>query len=318
MSSIFRKLFHESQPTAHAAVVILSGLSLITAIIYSKLPIDTDNSIALSCSRLILLPALIIKYPWTIVTTSWIETDALSFLLGVIVLIPCVSILEKNWGVQDTVTFLAVSSILPTIATALVYIILGSIYDDARYSQAVVVNGLASIIAGFTIAFKQITPEYQVRLFGGAIFFKINNLPLVFMTIVPPLLFLFGRNSSILLLHFGIIISWVYLRFYKKNGDFRGDLSETFSFASFFPEFIQPTARMVSHNVYQLALKLHIVPQPVEYLNISDLELGGSFETYATELNDLETTVEAERRRNLAAKEVDSKLAQTSSQNGPQ
>jgi hypothetical protein len=38
----------------------------------------------------------------------------------------------------------------------------------------------------------------------------------------------------------GIIISWVYLRFYqKKEQGSRGDMSEGFAFATFFPEPIQ-------------------------------------------------------------------------------
>lgn len=38
----------------------------------------------------------------------------------------------------------------------------------------------------------------------------------------------------------GTCFSWTYLRFYqKKDQGSRGDMSETFAFATFFPEFIQ-------------------------------------------------------------------------------
>jgi hypothetical protein len=38
----------------------------------------------------------------------------------------------------------------------------------------------------------------------------------------------------------GIFSSWIYLRFYKKADSLhRGDRSETFSFASFFPDSLQ-------------------------------------------------------------------------------
>jgi hypothetical protein len=39
----------------------------------------------------------------------------------------------------------------------------------------------------------------------------------------------------------GIIVSWVYLRFYqrRRNSDSRGDLSSTFAFGTFFPEPLQ-------------------------------------------------------------------------------
>ena len=38
----------------------------------------------------------------------------------------------------------------------------------------------------------------------------------------------------------GSVVAWTYLRFYqKKDQGSRGDMSEGFAFATFFPEFIQ-------------------------------------------------------------------------------
>ena len=38
---------------------------------------------------------------------------------------------------------------------------------------------------------------------------------------------------------YGLFISWVYSRFFKIQDGIKGDRSETFSFASFFPEATQ-------------------------------------------------------------------------------
>jgi hypothetical protein len=38
---------------------------------------------------------------------------------------------------------------------------------------------------------------------------------------------------------YGLLISWVYCRFFKTQDGVRGDRSETFAFASFFPEAAQ-------------------------------------------------------------------------------
>ena len=52
---------------------------------------------------------------------------------------------------------------------------------------------------------------------------------------------LLGYQSPFILIQFGWLVSWFYLRFVKQNDgvDFRGDRSETFSFASWFPPFLQ-------------------------------------------------------------------------------
>ncbi|CAH1757020.1 7295_t:CDS:2 [Entrophospora sp. SA101] len=49
-------------------------------------------------------------------------------------------------------------------------------------------------------------------------------------------------QTQFLLVIYGWIISWIYLRFFKIQDGIKGDSSETFSFASFFPEFIQELA----------------------------------------------------------------------------
>lgn len=51
--------------------------------------------------------------------------------------------------------------------------------------------------------------------------------------------FLFGAPQPFVL--FGILVAWVYLRFYQreKAGGTVGDMSPEFSFASFFPEPVQ-------------------------------------------------------------------------------
>ncbi|KAJ1568513.1 hypothetical protein HK405_001084 [Cladochytrium tenue] len=57
------------------------------------------------------------------------------------------------------------------------------------------------------------------------------------------LLFLVGIvNSTFLLALYGSVVAWVYIRFFKVQEGIRGDRSESFSFASFFPESTQFTS----------------------------------------------------------------------------
>lgn len=55
-----------------------------------------------------------------------------------------------------------------------------------------------------------------------------------------------GFQCPWIVIQFGWLVGWVYLRFYKKNtgdvvggGDSYGDRSETFAFVYWFPPFIQ-------------------------------------------------------------------------------
>ena len=51
----------------------------------------------------------------------------------------------------------------------------------------------------------------------------------------------------------GLVISWVYLRFYQMhaNGS-RGDTADGFAFASFFPNVIQPPVAVFGNTLFSL------------------------------------------------------------------
>lgn len=67
-----------------------------------------------------------------------------------------------------------------------------------------------------------------------------QSLPMIYVTI-SNVACLLGYQSPYILIQFGWLTSWFYLRFIKFNegGDFRGDRSETFSFSAWFPPFLQ-------------------------------------------------------------------------------
>ena len=69
---------------------------------------------------------------------------------------------------------------------------------------------------------------------------RTQSLPMLYVT-VSNVACLLGYQSPWILIQFGWLISWLYLRFVKvnENGEFRGDRSETFAFAAWFPPFAQ-------------------------------------------------------------------------------
>ena len=86
----------------------------------------------------------------------------------------------------------------------------------------------------FLVAFTQLIPEHQVQIFGGLLKLRVKQLPMLYVTL-SNVMCLIGYQSPFILIQFGWLVSWAYLRFIKDGGD----RSETFSFAGWFPPFLQ-------------------------------------------------------------------------------
>ena len=101
-------------------------------------------------------------------------------------------------------------------------------------------HGMMALQAGFLVAFTQIIPEHQVQLLGGMLKLRVKQIPMLYVTF-SNIMVLIGYQSPFILIQFGWLTAWFYLRFLKQNEgmDFRGDRSETFAFASWFPPFVQ-------------------------------------------------------------------------------
>ena len=109
--------------------------------------------------------------------------------------------------------------------------------SDAQLSFTPICGAIA-IQAGFLVAFKQLIPEFTVRIFKNLIRVRVKRFPAVFLllnTISGPI---FGTHVAVFLSWLGFFAGWTYLRFYKKtfpdleDGQapaLKGDASETFA-----------------------------------------------------------------------------------------
>jgi len=110
--------------------------------------------------------------------------------------------------------------------------------------------GFSGIISGLLVAIKQLNPELGIPIFF--ISFRVKMLPsLIFITtlIISVVGFIFSETPFILL---GIYYSWFYLRFLQRKGEIVGDLNDTFSFSSFFPDFLKPIIDKISSSFYNI------------------------------------------------------------------
>ncbi|KAG0300821.1 hypothetical protein BGZ98_008842 [Dissophora globulifera] len=230
------------------------------------------------------------------------------YAINITILLGSGKYLERAWGSREFFKFLAVTSVgtmLSIYFTCLFeYIVRGNehlLYDTQAY-------GLTAVLAGFLIGFKQLVPEHLVTLWG-LFSVRVKTLPMLFATFMIFESLLARNQVQLMMAIYGLFIAWVYSRFFKIQDGVRGDRSETFSFASFFPEAAQPPVKALSNVVFGIFVSLRI---------LSPVGFGANFE------RDLENPqmpgmvlpmaqpaslrAEAERRRALALKALDMRL----------
>ena len=103
----------------------------------------------------------------------------------------------------------------------------------------------------------------------------------------------------------GLIISWIYLRFYQlhANGS-RGDTSDSFSFASFFPNVLQPPI----NACFGILVRLKICKKRIRRYDVGASSAGGP--TISISLPGVDNH-DTERRRQIALKALKDRLSKT-------
>ncbi|ORY74510.1 eukaryotic integral membrane protein-domain-containing protein [Leucosporidium creatinivorum] len=255
---------------------------------------------------LVLLPGNVVWYPWTLVTAAFVETNLIEFLISLFTLPLAGRYLERVWGQVEFLKFVGVtvlaSNIIAVVVNVLESIVLG---DKALFMYGMSYHGLMGLQVGFLVAFTQLIPEHQVQVFGGLAKVRVKSLPMLYVT-VSNVACLIGYQSPYILIQFGWLASWFYLRFIKLNegGEFRGDRSETFAFSSWFPPFAQKYVARVSLFVFNLAIRFKILKP---WTDIESGSAGGFSGTPGG------ARAEAERRRAMALKALDQRMATSSS-----
>lgn len=163
------------------------------------------------------------------------------------------------------------------------------------------------------MAFSQLVPAHTVTLFRGVVSLRVPRFPLLYIGIVTflsitPIM----SSSASWLAMFGFLTSWVYLRFYKvvfpdldtsQTSSLRGDASETFAFAEFFPAPIKPLVAAFAGQVFGVLVAMHLCT-PFSPADISNARGDSSLQRGTPG----SARAEAERRRAIALKALDQRL----------
>jgi hypothetical protein len=178
------------------------------------------------------------------------------------------------------------------------------------------------------VSFKQLVPEHTVAIAKGLIRMRVKHFPAIFLAANTISGIIIGTETAMYLAYFGFMTAWVYLRFFRVSpslvsaatGDgsvTRGDASETFAFAHFFPEPIHTPVAALSDGVYNACVSLGLCTPFSE----QDIDAGNEQASARAEgglpsiMNPGSrggrgggTRAEAERRRALALKALDQRL----------
>ena len=219
--------------------------------------------------------------------------------------------LEQHWGAVELLQFTAivvvVSNVIASGLSVLMFMVLRA--DKALYvaphspSFGTQFHGLEALQTGFLVAFAQLIPQHQIQLFGSRIAVHVRDLPMLYVGF-SNVMCLLGFMSPYLLIQFGWLVAWVYLRFYQLGEmGVRGDRSDTFAFIHWFPPFVHKPLGKVTALVHSIVMRVGLVPRwATEY---TDLELNVD----ATTTHTASARAEAERRRAMALEALDQRMA---------
>ena len=179
---------------------------------------------------------------WTYLTHTFVEFHIWDVLADVIVVILCGKLLEPLWGAMDMLIFFVVINLGVAIVTSFTYLVIYFATKNEDYLFETYIHGLAGYIAGFSVAVKQVMPDHVLVT---SPFGKLRNthIPMLLVAVVITLRLLGALDGPYpFMFIWGIVISWIYLRFYQKhsNGN-RGDMAENFSFARYYNCFTADT-----------------------------------------------------------------------------
>ena len=189
------------------------------------------------------------------------------------------------------------------------------------------IQGLLAVESGFLVALKQLVPEHTVSLFKATVRIRVKHLPAVFILanmLSGPLL---GTDTAFWLSLAGFVVSWVYLRFIRtteivgatatgESSKMKGDSSDTFAFVAFFPDVLHPILAPICDGIYNGLVRLKIcVPFSEAAIEAGNENAASRSEGGLPNIMNQRgggRRAEAERRRALALKALDQRLAATS------
>lgn len=156
-----------------------------------------------------------------------------------------------------------------------------------------------------------------MTLFRGLLSLRVPRFPLLYIGLVTllcltPML----TSASLFLAIYGFFVSWTYLRFYKavfpdldasQPSSLRGDASETFAIAEFFPGPVRPLVSAISTQVFNMLVAMRLCA-PFSAADMAAARGDHHHHSFSHRGAPGSARAEAERRRALALRALDQRL----------
>ncbi|KAH8701680.1 putative rhomboid family protein [Talaromyces proteolyticus] len=275
---------------------------------------------------LTLVPSLFYYYPWTLFTATFVEQNIFTVILNGATLFYGGKYLERAWGSREFGKFILAIALIPNTLIIPIYLFWAGVTGSSLRGLTQICGGVA-LQGSFLVAFKQLVPEHTVTILKGIIKMRVKHFPAIFLLVNTISGFIFGTDTAAVLSWLGLLTSWTYLRFYKRQPDLtgtstnglglKGDASETFTFASFFPDAVQPPISFVADQIYALLVAMKVVtPFSAEDIASSNEHaiargqagLPSLLSNAGGNVRGMAKREEAERRRALALRALDQRL----------
>lgn len=119
-------------------------------------------------------------------------------------------------------------------------------------------HGFTCALAGFTVAYKQTNPQKKLTVPNVGLSIDARFAPAIFTGATVGLYLLGAVRLHVPLMAMqGIMVAWVFLRFFQtKEDSVRGDPSDNFTFADLFPSNLQVCPVLVCRCYHHVSLSL--------------------------------------------------------------
>ncbi|XP_068157358.1 transmembrane protein 115 [Drosophila tropicalis] len=245
---------------------------------------------------------------WTAFTFWLIELHWWEVAVDVVTVGLCGKMLEPLWGQLEMFKFFALSNFGVSLLTTIYYLFYYMVTKNPTILFDVHIHGLAGYVAGICVAVRQIMPDHLIfkTRYGRLTNRNVPLTVLILAIICWAIGFLDGTYPA--MFASGSLVSWIYLRFYQHHPNGRGDSSESFTFASFFPNVSQSFISMLVNPIYNCCLRAGVVKTPTPLRTISTSSLTSiSVQMPGVDPHDIE------RRRQIALKALSERLKATDS-----
>jgi len=248
---------------------------------------------------------------WTLFTYALIDVHWWNLVRNWVFICLAGRCVQPLWGDLELLLFYLITNTFSGLWTTFMFLLSFMAVGDEAFLFETKICGLSAFIGGVFVALKQLLPEEVISSLPF-LHIRVKHLPFTaFVICLIMTLLKFTGAPTLLLFSNGMLVSWIYLRFYQLHTTIRGDLSDGFTFASFFPEIAQPAVAILANTIHAALVRVGLCRKMVRRYDVGAGSAGGSggSSSLTLQMNPAERA-DQQRRRDLALKALSVRLGQ--------